>query len=369
MDESVWQPNVQTLAAGRAPVYLATKLFEYAGRMLSAAVEEALVRGLRRGLSARGFRSGGNLAFLPFRDSNEALDPRVTDPTLVTAQIYAIDTGAIRDAYAVVALLNDPQKDSGVCFEVGYAAALGRPLMPIVNDFIEYRYDPWGWVYSLDPVLCAIAPAILREASLPAQSPGDRRRLYRRAQNAGITTLQERVADAGSELVRAPAQFRPHLPAPTPPGARPRVHLEFGGGLYEWQGLLLDAALTQLRAAALPCDLTVSRRHDPRAADHVAATEADIAAVLGADVLVSLGDGADMDAGSAALQGLARGYGRRVILYYSGAVRWTTASRGAESRNLMLEQSADLLVRSLAELPGAVVRLLDTVLSVPSVAP
>lgn len=360
VDRSVRQPDAQALAAGRAPVYVATKLFEYAGRLLSAAVEEALVRGLRRGLSAQGFRSGGNLAFLPFRDSNEAVDPLSIDAALVTAQIYALDTGAIRDAYAVVALLNDPQKDSGVCFEVGYAAALGRPLMPIVNDFIEYRYDPWGWVYSLDPVLCAIAPAILREASLPPPGAGDRRRLYRRAQDTGITTLQERVADAGSELVRAPDQFRPRLPAPLPPDARPRVHLEFGGGLYEWQSLLLDAALTQLRAAALPCDLTASRRHDPQAADHAAAIDLDIAAVIGADILVSLGDGADMDAGSAALQGLARGYGRRVILYYSGAIRWTTTSRAAESRNLMVEQSADLLVRSLAELPGAVALLLGT---------
>ncbi len=358
MERSVGQPDAQALAEGRAPVYVATKLFEYAGRLLSAAVEEALVRGLRRGLSARGYRSGGNLAFLPFRDSNEAIDPTVTDMAIVTAQIYALDTEAIRRSYAVVALLNDPQKDSGVCFEVGYAAALGRPIMPIVNDFIEYRYEPWGWVYSLDPILCMIAPAILREATLPPLGQGDRRRLYRRAQDTGITTLQERVADAGSELVRAPEQFRPRLPTPLPPGAQPRVHLEFGGGLYEWQRLLLATATEGLRAAGLPCAITVSRRNDPAGAEHAAAIEADIAAVLGADILISLGDGADMDAGSAALQGLARGYGRRIILYYSGAIRWTTASRDPESRNLMLEESADLLVRSLAELPGAVGQLL-----------
>ena len=358
MERSGGQPDAQALAEGRAPVYVATKLFEYAGRLLSAVVEEALVRGLRRGLSARGQRSAGNLAFLPFRDSNEAIDPTATDAALITAQIYALDTEAIRRSYAVVALLNDPQKDSGVCFEVGYAAALGRPIMPIVNDFIEYRYDPWGWVYSLDPILCAIAPAILREATLPPLAQGDRRHHYRRAQDIGITSVQERVADAGSELVRAPEQFRPRLPASPPPGAQPRVHLEFGGGLYEWQRLLLAAALEGLGGAGLPCEITVSRRHDPTGTDHAAAIEADIAAVLGADILVTLGDGADMDAGSAALQGLARGLGRRVILYYSGAIRWTTASRAPESRNLMLEESADLLVRSLADLPGAVGRLL-----------
>ncbi len=362
MSRENWRPDPVALAEGRAPVYVATKLFEYAGRMLSAAVEEALVRGLRRGLATAKLRSAGNLAFLPFRDSNEAVDPTVTDAAIVIRQIYELDTEAIRRSYAIVALLNDPQKDSGVCFEVGYAAALGRPIMPIVNDFIDYQYDPWGWIYPLDPILCTLAPAILKEASLPAAAQGDRRRLYRRAQDTGITNLQERVANAGSELVRQPGQFMAAIPAPNPPGARPRIHLEFGGGLYEWQRLLLAEALRQLQTADLPCDITASRRYKPGegGGDLGEAIKADIAAVLGAEIVVTLGDGADMDAGIAALQGLARGYDRKIILYYSGATRWVAASRDPENRNLMLEQSADLLIRTLDQLPAAITQLLAT---------
>lgn len=358
MSGELWSPDPFALAEGRAPVYLATKLFEYSGRLLSAAAEEALARGLRRGLATRGFRSGGNLVFLPFRDSNEAVDPATTDATVMTAQIYALDTEAIRRSYAVVALLNDPQKDSGVCFEVGYAAALGRPIMPVVNDFIDYGYDPWGWVYPLDPILCTLAPAILKVATIVSLGPGDRRRLYRRAQDAGITQLQERIADAGSELVRAPATFQSALPAPRPPGPTPRVHLEFGGGLYEWQGLLLAEAQRRLADADLPCEVTTARRYADPAAPLDAAIAADIAAVLGAEIVVTLGDGADMDAGSAALQGLARGHGKGIILYYSGGLRWVAEARDPEDRNLMLEQSADLLVRRLDDLPGAVAELL-----------
>ncbi len=352
------RPDLVALAQGRAPVYLATKLFEYAGRLLSATAEEALVRGLRRGLAEQGFRSGGGLAFLPFRDSNEAVDP-TAGAGLVTEQIYRLDVAAIRRGYAVVALLNDPQKDSGVCFEVGYAAALGRPIMPVVNDFIDYRFDPWGWVYPLDPILCAIAPAVLKEATIAPLGPGDRRRLYRRAQDMGITTLRERLADAASELVRDPGQFTQPLPAPdAPPGRRPRVHLEFGGGQYEWQRLLVEGAARTLREADLPCEITVAERYaDPhRALDE--AVRLDIARTVGAALVVTLGDGADMDAGSAALQGVARGLDRRVLLYYSGAVRWVTGSRGAEERNLMLQHSADGIVHALAELPEAVRRLL-----------
>lgn len=362
MSRESWRPDPVALAEGRAPVYVATKLFEYAGRMLSAAVEEALVRGLRRGLATAKLRSAGNLAFLPFRDSNEAVAPTITEAAIITRQIYEIDTEAIQRSYAIVAILNDPQKDSGVCFEVGYAAALGRPIMPLVNDFIDYQYEPWGWIYPLDPILCTLAPAILKEASLPAAAQGDRRRLYRRAQDTGITNLQERVANAGSELIRKPDQFMAAIPAPNPPGEQPRLHLEFGGGLYEWQRLLLAEALRQLHAADLPCAITVSRRYEPSedAIDLGAAVKADIAAVLGAEIVVTLGDGADMDAGSAALQGLARGYDRKIILYYSGATRWVAASREPENRNLMLEQSADLLIRALDQLPAAVTQLLAT---------
>lgn len=353
-----WRPDPLALAEGRAPVYLATKLFEYAGRLLSAYAEESLVRGLRRGLAEQGYRSGGNLAFLPFRDSNEAVDPAITDSRVITGQIYQLDTAAIRRSYAVVALLNDPQKDSGVCFEVGYAAALGRPIMPIVNDFIDYHYSPWGWVYPLDPVLCTIAPAILKEATLMPLGPGDPRRLYRRAQDAGITHLQERIADAGSELVRAPRQFMHPLPAPAPRGARPRVHLEFGGGLYEWQQLLLDEAQRRLVVAGLPCDFSAGRRYEATDRPLDEAVRADIAATLGADIVITLGDGADMDAGSAALHGLARGAGRRIVLYYSGALRWVAAARDPEDRNLMLQHSADALIHRLDELPDAVAQIL-----------
>jgi hypothetical protein len=358
MSGELWRPDPATLAAGAAPVYIATKLFDYAGRLLSAAAEEALVRGIRRGLAEQSLRSAGNLAFLPFRDSNEAIDPALSELALVTEQIYQIDIAAIRRSYAVVALLNDPQKDSGVCFEVGYAAALGRPIMPVVNDFIDYRYDPWEWVYPLDPVICAIAPAILKEATLPAPATGDRRRHYRRAQDTGITTLQERLASAGSELVRAPGQFMHPLPEAPPSGARPRVHLEFGGGLYEWQRLLCAEALRHLHEAELSCDVTTARRYEAAGQPLGDATRADIAAALGADVVVTLGDGADMDAGAATIQGLARGAGRQVVLYYSGAVRWITSSRDPEDRNLMLQQSADLLVRTLRDLPDAIQRLL-----------
>lgn len=356
--DALTRPDRDSLAGGSSPIYVATKLFDYASRWFSAIVEEALVRGLRAGLAEFGLRSAGNLAFLPFRDSNEALDRHVPDDAIATRTIYELDIAAMRRSFAVIALLNDPQKDSGVCFEVGYSAALGRPIVPVVNDFIDYRFDPWGWVYSLDPVLTALAPNILKEASIPAPDGGDRRRQYRRAQDRAIAGLQDSLATAATELVRAPERFQTTLPAPAPRGARPRVHIEFGGGLYEWQRRLAADCASAIAAAAAGLDLTVARRFERYESSLEAATRDDIAAALGSDLLVTLGDGPDMDAGAAAMQGLVRGRGGRVLLYYSGGIRWVTGSRDAEERNLMLQHSADQIVHALGGVPEAVQALI-----------
>lgn len=358
LPDALARPDRVRLADGTAPVYVATKLFDYAARWFSAVAEEALVRGLRAGLAEFGLRSAGNLAFLPFRDSNEALDHHIPDDAIATRAIYELDVAAMRRGFAVVALLNDPQKDSGVCFEVGYSAALGRPIVPVVNDFIDYRFDPWGWVYSLDPVLTALAPNILKEASIPASGGGDRRRQYRRAQDRAIAGLQDSLATAASELVRAPERFQIPLPAPAPRGARPRVQVEFGGGLYEWQRRLAADCASAIAALTDEIDVSTARRYERHEASVEAATRDDIAAALGCDLLVTLGDGADMDAGAAAMQGLVRGRGGQVLLYYSGGIRWVTGSRDAEERNLMLQHSADQIVHALGDIPGAVQSLI-----------
>lgn len=347
-------PDRARLADGTSPIYVATKLFDYASRWFSAIAEEALVRGLRAGLAESGLRSAGNLAFLPFRDSNEAADRHVPDDAIATRTIYELDVAAMRRSFAVIALLNDPQKDSGVCFEVGYSAALGRPIVPVVNDFIDYRFDPWGWVYSLDPVLTALAPNILKEASIPPPDGGDRRRQYRRAQDRAVASLQDRLASTATALVRAPERFQTPLPAPAPRGASPRVHLEFGGGLYEWQRRLAVECASAIAAVAQEHDVSVARRYERHESSLEVATRDDIAAALGCDLLVTLGDGADMDAGAAAMQGLVRGGGGRVLLYYSGGIRWVTGSRDTEERNLMLQHSADQIVHALDDIPEAV---------------
>jgi nucleoside 2-deoxyribosyltransferase len=48
--------------------------------------------------------------------------------------IYEADMGALRESDVVVAVLDGVDVDCGVAFEVGYAAALGKPIVGLKTD-------------------------------------------------------------------------------------------------------------------------------------------------------------------------------------------------------------------------------------------
>lgn len=78
----------------------------------------------------------------------EALHP-VDQPTLTAEHIYRHNIALIREADGIVANL-DPfrgaEVDSGTAFEVGYAAALGKPVVGYVTAAgdLQARVAAWG---------------------------------------------------------------------------------------------------------------------------------------------------------------------------------------------------------------------------------
>jgi len=67
-------------------------------------------------------------------------------------------------------------------------------------------------------------------------------------------------------------------------------------------------------------------------------------------VVVTFGDGPDMNPESAALQGYLRALGREVVLYCSSTTHLYTGPEYGMRRNLMLMHSADRTVTCLADL-------------------
>ncbi|HGY10312.1 MAG TPA: hypothetical protein ENK37_09750, partial [Oceanithermus profundus] len=117
--------RARELAAGEAPVYVATRLYEPSGRYLGARLERGCLKGLRAALIERGLEPREPLTFLPFRDSNSALWGVPAEE--FSRAVYDLDRRRVEEAYALLAPLGDLQPDSGVAFEVGYAAGTGTP--------------------------------------------------------------------------------------------------------------------------------------------------------------------------------------------------------------------------------------------------
>ena len=72
---------------------------------------------------------------------HQALIPTDSQQTTATA-IYAANVGMIRRADALLANLNPfrgDEADSGTCFEVGFASALGTPVIAYLDDSRSLR--------------------------------------------------------------------------------------------------------------------------------------------------------------------------------------------------------------------------------------
>ncbi len=50
-------------------------------------------------------------------------------------KIFDLDLNALKDSDVIVAILDGECLDSGMCFELGYAYALGKPIIGIKTDY------------------------------------------------------------------------------------------------------------------------------------------------------------------------------------------------------------------------------------------
>ncbi len=96
-------------------LYLAGPLFTQAERDWNRRIAAALAQ-------------AGHQVFLP-QEAIGSLDALEADA------IFRLDVDGVRSAEAVVAILDGADPDSGTCFEVGLAYALGIPVVAVRTDF------------------------------------------------------------------------------------------------------------------------------------------------------------------------------------------------------------------------------------------
>ncbi|SRR6266436_7916225 len=97
-------------------IYLAGPLFTSAERMWNAKLTELL-------------RAAGLEVFAP-----QEIEPSRTGSEMAT-EIFHLDVIGIDSCQAVVAIMDQPDPDSGTCWEMGYAYAKGKLILAVRTDF------------------------------------------------------------------------------------------------------------------------------------------------------------------------------------------------------------------------------------------
>lgn len=103
----------------------------YLAGPLSNEAERAFNLRVRAFVQAMGFDT-----YLPQEDGglfSELIKHNVNEDQ-VRKQLYHIDIDALRRSDAVLAILDGRVPDEGMCFELGYAVALGRPCLGFKTD-------------------------------------------------------------------------------------------------------------------------------------------------------------------------------------------------------------------------------------------
>lgn len=347
------KPNRNPDGNFRKPyIYIAARLYDPGDRLRATQIERATIKGLKSQITVR-----SDFTFLPYRDTHEFLRP-----DFAMREIFDGDVHALRRATAVVALLKDPAKDDGVCWEVGFAYGLRLPVIAVVPDSLTLLDTERGCSFPLEPFLDLMTGL---KCGLPQE--------YRARQS--ITKVPERyleelreqnravladVEAAAAQLALKPQQFVTEFPLQTKTRGKPLVHVDCGGGRFEWQRILANDLITDLKQFSMRVSSASRWRSSlrmrakfPNRPLHDAAWS-DIAKTVKCDVLITCTDYSETDSGTAASQGLASALGKKIVMLHTGALKYKM--RGGEElfRNIMLEFSSTKIVQTKSQVIDAV---------------
>jgi nucleoside 2-deoxyribosyltransferase len=301
--------------------YVAHRLFAGHDRQLGALIAIELAA-----------RVGAHNVFLPFCDTDE----EELQANLKGRSLFALDCKRLERLDAMIAVLHGPSLDDGVCMEIGYAAALGAPIIALTTDFQTYGLAETGPSLAFpDPLLEAVVTEVVRVDRLGAAPLGlrDRFRAFEQRNSAQIhnainVSVSRVLYHASAQPVYRPQPTRASRAAFCEPSRYRRDET--------W-----ESALAALRTS--PFSVRQAIRHQP-CDNPIAAARADWNALRACDLLLVDVNGPECPPGAALMIGASVPVGRRVIAVQS-APTWTFAhGREPNWRNLMVQYSVDTRV-------------------------
>ena len=348
------------LLSGEKIIYIATRIFNIQDKMAGNKLEQKVYSIIKKCANQSGDHIMEYPLYLPFRDTNEE---QLSVYENAFEIIYNSDLERLNKLYALVAYLDDPSKDDGICMEIGYAYANNTPVILLSSDVQYYRID--GRIpYHSDPIIHKMLAQYIYMPEVPpsqyditehcvnmenvAKEYAERLLL---AEQSILNKLEPIIEDLYFS-------YEKYLPTPIKVNIPHRsVYIDMMGGRYEWSRMIQDKITTELEKNNITyyCG---DRYHCSEDSVFIRG-ENDIKKLLACNNIVICVDGAEADAGSSALIGMAKKLRKTIILYYSSTC---DILEGESScfRNLMIELSADQMCSSYQEVIDAILKVCDT---------
>ena len=316
-------------------LYVAHRLFALHDRWLGGLAASALATLV-----------GEERVFLPFCDTNEE---ELIAP-IKGLRLYELDLERLQQAEGMLAVLHGPSLDDGVCFELGYAARLGTPIVAFSSDFQSYGATaaggspPGAWNFP-DPLLEVLVSRLVRQARLvEAPELEESSNRFEHFAQRNLRALEKGVVVAAQALVDQVATPRASAVFDTRKGGHPTAFLEVPE-VHDRR--LWDELGASLRARGF--SVQIAQRWDAArvsTAAALAAAAADWQAVARSALVVAGLDGPETPCGAAAILGAARAQGAATYGVYHSQLETYAEGREPNARNLMVQYGLSGWIRS-----------------------
>lgn len=330
----------QKLLLGERIIYIATRLFNIYDKMSGNSLEQKVYKILSDCISESGDVLEKYPLYLPFRDTNEDQLLGRNDAFQI---IYDADINRLEHLYSLIAYLDDPTKDDGICMEIGYAYANSVPIVLLSSDIQYYRINQ-KFAYHSDPIIHRMVSEYIYAPEIPESkykisSDCDNMELVAEEYKSRLKIAENNILRRLTAVIRklyykyescVPSKIISELP-------HRKVCIDIMGGKYEWSRIIENKIVNELERSMITCYSTDRFATDNE--DILLRGENDIKKLLASDILVVCADGTETDAGGAALIGMAKKYGKVIIIYYSAPCDIVEGESSC-LRNLMIELSA-----------------------------
>ncbi len=310
--------------------YVAHRLFAAHDRAVGAYVADRLAH-----------MTGDATVFLPFCDTDEE--------NLIAEckgrRLFELDCARLRRITGMIAVLHGPSLDDGVCMEIGYAAALGVPVVLLSTDFQTFTPAPGRQGFGFaDPLLETVAHAVVRAHRLGSarqHAAADRFRVFL-AQN--LAPIRAAATQAATALLQA-ALPAPPSTVPAPPGGQV--------AFIEPSPYIPDAMWAGITENLRAQGWTAYVAQRLTRTDTARATRADWGVATRASIAVVDARGPETPPGAALITGAFAAAGRPVLAAHPGT--WPTLADGREPnwRNLMIQYAVTARFTSITDFPAA----------------